>query len=146
MRSWQLFASLVLGPILSLSSFGQATAEAVITRGAASVAGTAGGTILGPAANRMGERIGRQTSSAIAHPAVVPSRARPVGQRKLQGGVRPALPGNGFLVVSIEGEHEESRCPQVSSQGDHAKPTTSTWREVSPGTSYPSVVNLDGRK
>jgi len=146
MRSWKLVAALMVSPILSLGAFAQAAAEAVITHGAASVAGTAGGTILGRAANQLGEKVGRQTSSAIAHPAVTPARARPLAQRKLQAGVVPAAPGNASLVVSIEGaEHEPSLCPQVSSQGTNANPATCKPWEASTD-SYPSVVNLDGAK
>lgn len=157
MRGWMLVAgALISGSSFSGYAFAQAAAEAVMTHGAASVAGTSVGTMVGRAASQLGEKVGQQTSSRTARSTITPVRVRSRGQAKVPALVVRPVPSNGSLVAAIEGaEPEESLCHEVLTVAavpahavkGNARPSQPLGvkckaQETPSADVHPSVVNL----
>jgi hypothetical protein len=134
MRSYLFVAGVfVASASLAGSGFAQAAAEAVITHGVASTAGTSLGTSLGRATGQLGEKLGQQTSSAIGRRPVTSGGTRSGNPTKLPAA--PAGSSRGSLVASIQGaEEEDSACRE----GSRAAVATTQAMKASSSTSQPS--------
>jgi hypothetical protein len=158
MRRW-ILTGLAAVAVFSATAFAQATLETLMTHSVSTSVATHAGTALGRATNALAGKVAQQTSTTTSHASSPQTsstrrRAGAAATRRTQtetastawAGDTP-LPGNGSLILSIQGGERHSTACRAPAKTGEAKPTGETVSQncavaAPQAVDHPSVINL----